>query len=182
MYHHKNQVFSLSGLSSVCVCISLFTHTHTHTTILEAQCIPVSPSSVYVPVYLLVPRFLPFTHHEQVAANPDRVFCGTFSDDGDIFMSACQSSEIHFYDTSRGGFRLKSSVPARDVSWAIVVRDNSGHSLTRDTHTQKHTQTRTRFPIRPRSKRSKRCLSVLGGWEGVSCRQELLFAVCAYHT
>ncbi|GBN16441.1 DDB1- and CUL4-associated factor 11, partial [Araneus ventricosus] len=49
-----------------------------------------------------------------------KVFCGTFAKDGDVFMSAAQDYNIRLYDTSRGFFKLKKRVEARDVGWSIL--------------------------------------------------------------
>ncbi|GFY49286.1 DDB1- and CUL4-associated factor 11 [Trichonephila inaurata madagascariensis] len=49
-----------------------------------------------------------------------KVFCGTFTKNGDVFMSAAQDYCIRFYDTSSGLFKLKRTVEARDVGWSIL--------------------------------------------------------------
>ncbi|GIX81480.1 hypothetical protein CDAR_224682 [Caerostris darwini] len=49
-----------------------------------------------------------------------KVFCGAYAKDGDIFMSAAQDYCIRLYDTSRGLFKLKRTVEARDVGWSIL--------------------------------------------------------------
>uniref|UniRef100_A0AAR2LW60 DDB1- and CUL4-associated factor 11 n=1 Tax=Pygocentrus nattereri TaxID=42514 RepID=A0AAR2LW60_PYGNA len=49
-----------------------------------------------------------------------KAFCGVYSDDGNLFLSACQDQNIRLYDTSRGGFMLKRTVKARDVGWSVL--------------------------------------------------------------
>ncbi|KAF4095962.1 hypothetical protein G5714_023565 [Onychostoma macrolepis] len=49
-----------------------------------------------------------------------KVFCGVYSDEGNMFLSACQDQNIRLYDTSRGRFTLKKTVKARDVGWSIL--------------------------------------------------------------
>jgi WD repeat-containing protein 23 len=65
--------------------------------------------------------------------NDHEVFCGQFSDDGKIFMSACQDQIIRLYDfdhitysTARGK-RAKpfKGIHARDVGWNVVGADYS---------------------------------------------------------
>ncbi|XP_026093504.1 DDB1- and CUL4-associated factor 11-like [Carassius auratus] len=49
-----------------------------------------------------------------------KVFCGVYSDEGNMFLTACQDQNIRLYDTSRGRFTLKKTVKARDVGWSIL--------------------------------------------------------------
>ncbi|KAK3515421.1 hypothetical protein QTP70_019915 [Hemibagrus guttatus] len=49
-----------------------------------------------------------------------KAFCGVYSDDGNLFLSACQDQNIRLYDTSRGRFHLKRTVKARDVGWSVL--------------------------------------------------------------
>ncbi|XP_026056864.1 DDB1- and CUL4-associated factor 11-like [Carassius auratus] len=49
-----------------------------------------------------------------------KVFCGVYSDEGNMFLSACQDQNIRLYDTSRGRFTLKKTIKARDVGWSIL--------------------------------------------------------------
>lgn len=51
---------------------------------------------------------------------PSRVFCGTYTRHGNMFIAACQDHNIYLYDTSGGRFRLLHTVGARDVSWSIL--------------------------------------------------------------
>uniref|UniRef100_A0A4W4E8U0 DDB1- and CUL4-associated factor 11 n=1 Tax=Electrophorus electricus TaxID=8005 RepID=A0A4W4E8U0_ELEEL len=49
-----------------------------------------------------------------------KAFCGVYSDDGNMFLSACQDQNIRLYDTRRGGFTLKRTIKARDVGWSVL--------------------------------------------------------------
>ena len=75
-------------------------------------------------------NFLPNTPHE-VAGFDQKVFCGNYSRNGDLFMSVCQDQRIRLYDTSGQAFRFKRSIRARNVGWSVldVVLSPDGHSL-----------------------------------------------------
>lgn len=64
-------------------------------------------------------RYLP-NHKEIKASYRNKAFCGTYSQDGDIFLSACQDKNIRIYDTARGRFKLFKTVRARDVGWSVL--------------------------------------------------------------
>ncbi|KAG7526849.1 DDB1-and CUL4-associated factor 11 [Solea senegalensis] len=49
-----------------------------------------------------------------------KAFCGVYSEDGNMFLSACQDQNIRLYDTSRGRFKLLRTVKARDVGWSVL--------------------------------------------------------------
>uniref|UniRef100_A0A8D3BLI6 Ddb1 and cul4 associated factor 11 n=1 Tax=Scophthalmus maximus TaxID=52904 RepID=A0A8D3BLI6_SCOMX len=49
-----------------------------------------------------------------------KAFCGVYSEDGNMFLSACQDQNIRLYDTSRGRFNLQRTVKARDVGWSVL--------------------------------------------------------------
>eukprot|EP00795_Rhopilema_esculentum_P001821 gene1821-16311_t len=49
-----------------------------------------------------------------------KLFCGEYSTDGTVFMSACQDQHIRLYDTTNGNFKLFRDISARDISWSIV--------------------------------------------------------------
>uniref|UniRef100_W5JYW8 Ddb1 and cul4 associated factor 11 n=1 Tax=Astyanax mexicanus TaxID=7994 RepID=W5JYW8_ASTMX len=70
-----------------------------------------------------------FTHmlnqvkdHQMIVTDTyhQKAFCGVYSDDGNMFLSACQDQNIRLYDTSRGGFTLVRTVKARDVGWSVL--------------------------------------------------------------
>uniref|UniRef100_A0A3B5B535 DDB1- and CUL4-associated factor 11 n=1 Tax=Stegastes partitus TaxID=144197 RepID=A0A3B5B535_9TELE len=49
-----------------------------------------------------------------------KAFCGVYSEDGHMFLSACQDQNIRLYDTTRGRFHLRRTVKARDVGWSVL--------------------------------------------------------------
>ncbi|KAK2104005.1 DDB1- and CUL4-associated factor 11 [Saguinus oedipus] len=49
-----------------------------------------------------------------------KAFCGIYSKDGQIFMSACQDQTIRLYDCRYGRFHKFKSIKARDVGWSIL--------------------------------------------------------------
>lgn len=51
---------------------------------------------------------------------PNKVFCGTFSQDGNLFLSACQDRKIRVYDTSHDEFNEMCCIQAQDVGWSIL--------------------------------------------------------------
>ena len=81
---------------------------------------------------------------KQVVSQNHKMFCGTYSKDGNIFLSASQGVLIAYlvlrhrrfnlfffsfkftdrvlrvFDTSKGGFDCIRKIPARDVGWSIL--------------------------------------------------------------
>lgn len=60
-----------------------------------------------------------------------RVFCGKFSKDGNIFMTACQDQHLRLYHTESSRFsewQAFKDIACRDVGWAIVDVDYSPDS------------------------------------------------------
>lgn len=49
-----------------------------------------------------------------------KAFCGIYSQDGNIFMSACQDQYIRLYDTMNGRFKNFRTIKARDVGWSVL--------------------------------------------------------------
>ncbi|XP_034718088.1 DDB1- and CUL4-associated factor 11 isoform X2 [Etheostoma cragini] len=49
-----------------------------------------------------------------------KAFCGVYSEDGNMFLSACQDQNVRLYDTTRGRFHLRRTVKARDVGWSVL--------------------------------------------------------------
>ena len=49
-----------------------------------------------------------------------KVFCGSHSKNGDIFMSACQDQKIRLFDTTSGDLTLKRTIQARNVGWSVL--------------------------------------------------------------
>ncbi|XP_026879764.2 DDB1- and CUL4-associated factor 11 [Electrophorus electricus] len=64
-------------------------------------------------------HFLP-NHVVHKDTYQQKAFCGVYSDDGNMFLSACQDQNIRLYDTRRGGFTLKRTIKARDVGWSVL--------------------------------------------------------------
>ncbi|XP_067004038.1 DDB1- and CUL4-associated factor 11 isoform X1 [Anabrus simplex] len=49
-----------------------------------------------------------------------KAFCGSYSKDGDHFLSACQDRNLRLYHTWDGKFELSRTIQARDVGWSIL--------------------------------------------------------------
>ncbi|XP_031559643.1 DDB1- and CUL4-associated factor 11-like isoform X2 [Actinia tenebrosa] len=49
-----------------------------------------------------------------------KAFCGTYSRDGTVFLSACQDEYIRLFDTTHGRFYNFHSIHARDIGWSII--------------------------------------------------------------
>lgn len=64
-------------------------------------------------------QYLP-NHMRTVANFRNKAFCGTFSKDGNIFLSASQDQNIRIYDTREGQFDLIKTIRARDVGWSVL--------------------------------------------------------------
>lgn len=69
-------------------------------------------------------NFLP-NMMERKARYHQKLFCGRYSTNGDIFLSACQDEHIRLFDTSNGQFKLFRDIRARDVGWSIIDTDYS---------------------------------------------------------
>ncbi|XP_034027143.1 DDB1- and CUL4-associated factor 11 [Thalassophryne amazonica] len=64
-------------------------------------------------------HFLPnYVSHKETYQQ--KAFCGVYSEDGNIFLSACQDQNIRLYNTTRGHFNLRQTVKARDVGWSVL--------------------------------------------------------------
>ncbi|XP_072168726.1 DDB1- and CUL4-associated factor 11-like [Diadema setosum] len=63
--------------------------------------------------------FLP-NRRRIVSRYPSKVFCGTFSKDGSIFLSAGQDQSIRIYDVKNSRFKKFKEIQAKDVGWSIV--------------------------------------------------------------
>lgn len=55
-----------------------------------------------------------------VAKYHSKAFCGTYSKDGNYFLSACQDRNLRLYRTDEGKFQLLKTIQARDVGWSIL--------------------------------------------------------------
>ncbi|KAK3919851.1 DDB1- and CUL4-associated factor 11 [Frankliniella fusca] len=49
-----------------------------------------------------------------------KAFCGTYSQDGEYFLSACQDRILRLYRTTGKRFTLLRKIAARDVGWSIL--------------------------------------------------------------
>ncbi|XP_072024526.1 DDB1- and CUL4-associated factor 11-like [Amphiura filiformis] len=68
---------------------------------------------------MLGANYLP-NQMEIVARLNSKVFCGTYSKDGNVFLSACQDQYLRLYDVTKGNFQKFREIRARDVGWSIV--------------------------------------------------------------
>lgn len=64
-------------------------------------------------------RYLPNAVKE-VVQHSAKVFCGSYSQDGSVFMSASQDCHIKLYETSSGKLKEFQDVVAQNVGWSIV--------------------------------------------------------------
>eukprot|EP00058_Branchiostoma_floridae_P000578 XP_002586066.1 hypothetical protein BRAFLDRAFT_107298 [Branchiostoma floridae] len=64
-------------------------------------------------------RFIPNVPNLQ-AKYGYKAFCGQYSRDGNVFLTACQDQRIRVYDTRRGSFRLKRTIQAPNIEWSIL--------------------------------------------------------------
>eukprot|EP01130_Rhizamoeba_saxonica_P000097 TRINITY_DN10115_c0_g1_i1.p1 TRINITY_DN10115_c0_g1~~TRINITY_DN10115_c0_g1_i1.p1 ORF type:complete len:454 (-),score=61.30 TRINITY_DN10115_c0_g1_i1:64-1425(-) len=67
-------------------------------------------------------RMIP-NHPSTLAVHTDCVFCGNFSEDGEVYMSGSKDEVIRFYDTKT--WNLIKEVEARDISYSIISCDFS---------------------------------------------------------
>jgi len=70
-------------------------------------------------------RYVPNTLSNKMFKYAFRIFCGQFSNDGTIFMSATQDRRIRFYNTSDASWQKIKEVVAADVGWSIIDTDYS---------------------------------------------------------
>ncbi|KRT85038.1 WD40 domain-containing protein [Oryctes borbonicus] len=63
--------------------------------------------------------FLP-NHMEKLDKHDGKVFCGTFSREGNYFITASQDQQIRIYKSDRGVYKLLKTIHARDVGWSII--------------------------------------------------------------
>ncbi|XP_054848502.1 DDB1- and CUL4-associated factor 11 isoform X1 [Eublepharis macularius] len=74
-----------------------------------------SPGECSRVVSHFLPNYLTFTD-----SYSQKAFCGIYSLDGQLFMSACQDQTIRLYNCSYGAFRKFRSIKARDVGWSVL--------------------------------------------------------------
>lgn len=64
-------------------------------------------------------QYLP--NHRQIVDNYfSKAFCGTYSKEGNIFLSAAQDQNVRIYDTENGKFDKFRTIRARDVGWSVL--------------------------------------------------------------
>ena len=68
---------------------------------------------------LLLSKFIP-NKRRKIATFSQKLFCGTYSNCGNLFLSACQDQNIRIFDTSQGKFRHRRMIRARDVGWSVL--------------------------------------------------------------
>ncbi|CAH1269756.1 DCAF11 [Branchiostoma lanceolatum] len=49
-----------------------------------------------------------------------KAFCGQYSLDGSVFLSACQDQNIRLYNVANGKFQEFRTIRARDVGWSVL--------------------------------------------------------------
>lgn len=62
---------------------------------------------------------------ETKAQHHNKLFCGSYSRDGTVFLSACQDQRLRLYDTTLGQFKEFRNIVARDVGWSVIDTDYS---------------------------------------------------------
>ncbi|NP_001080744.1 DDB1 and CUL4 associated factor 11 L homeolog [Xenopus laevis] len=76
-------------------------------------------------------HFLP-NHVCATDSYSQKAFCGVYSPNGSVFMSACQDQNIRLYDCRNGAFKKFRTVKARDVGWSVLdvaFTPDGGHFL-----------------------------------------------------
>lgn len=54
-----------------------------------------------------------------------KAFCGSYSKEGDFFMSSSQDHMIRMYDTSRENFKLMKTFRSQQIGWSVLDTDIS---------------------------------------------------------
>ena len=68
---------------------------------------------------MLMSKFIP-NKRRKIATFSQKLFCGTYSNCGNLFLSACQDQNIRIFDTTEGKFRHRRTIRARDVGWSVL--------------------------------------------------------------
>lgn len=63
--------------------------------------------------------FLP-NKMDQIAKYNSKIYCGSYSKDGRLFITASQDKWLRVYHTHNGDFVHFKKIPARDVGWSIL--------------------------------------------------------------
>lgn len=64
--------------------------------------------------------YLPNQCSRQLIQLDSKIFCGSFTRDGDRFLTASQDQEIRIFDSSNTNYRELKTIPAKHVSWCIL--------------------------------------------------------------
>uniref|UniRef100_UPI00358E541F DDB1- and CUL4-associated factor 11 n=1 Tax=Myxine glutinosa TaxID=7769 RepID=UPI00358E541F len=64
-------------------------------------------------------RFIP-KHIWRKEKLGEKVFCGVYTVDGSMFLSACQDQKIRMYNTRNGSFKKFKTVRAQDMGWSVL--------------------------------------------------------------
>ncbi|XP_051631615.1 LOW QUALITY PROTEIN: DDB1- and CUL4-associated factor 11-like, partial [Manacus candei] len=64
-------------------------------------------------------HFLP-NHVSFVDSYPQKAFCGIFSPDGALFLSACQDHTLRLYEVGGAGLRVLRATRGRHVGWSVL--------------------------------------------------------------
>jgi len=67
----------------------------------------------------LMGNYLP-NHCQKKTTFTQKLFCGSYSNCGDLFMSACQDQKIRLFDTTRGQFEKFRTIQAQNVGWSVL--------------------------------------------------------------
>lgn len=54
-----------------------------------------------------------------------KAFCGSYSKEGDFFMTSSQDHLIRMYDTSRDNFDLMKTFRSQQIGWSVLDTDIS---------------------------------------------------------
>ena len=68
---------------------------------------------------VMMTKFLP-NKRRKIATFNQKLFCGTYSNDGNLFLSACQDQNIRIFDCSQGKFHHRRMIRARNVGWSVL--------------------------------------------------------------
>lgn len=69
--------------------------------------------------------FVPNKREKTMANLGTKVFCGTYSRDGNYFITASQDQKLRIFDATSTNYKLISKITAKDVSWCVLDIDFS---------------------------------------------------------
>lgn len=64
--------------------------------------------------------YLPNLCKRQLIELDSKIFCGSFTRDGNRFLTASQDQEIRIFDSSNSNYKELKNIPAKHVSWCIL--------------------------------------------------------------